>query len=150
MRHEDGTLISDCDMVQSKYTADFADPAYTDFAADPTYLWWRLKVPICPTVNSEQMANGWLNSYYADGTSKYAAGNLYFYIGAYGERIDDLENPTVDFFTKFNNKGRAAGTNNLTGITEAEGLAFFSGAFTAMDGYKYLSAAAGNLQAGCQ
>jgi|GEM_PF-5741783 len=130
--HEDGTLISDCDMVQSKYTADFADPAYTDFAADPTYLWWRLKVPICPTVNSEQMANGWLNSYYADGTSKYAAGNLYFYIGAYGERIDDLENPTVDFFTKFNNKGRAAGTNNLTGITEAEGLAFFSGAFTAM------------------
>lgn len=137
--------IQDYEMAQVNYTFTAAGNTHAGANESNTdYLWFRLRTPACPDLYGEAVRSGGSfrrhveHGVFADGSSTYSMGHIGFDVGGYGEKKDIITDPSFDLKVQFHSELGASywtalsGNNNLSGITEAEGLAFLTGAFTAM------------------
>ena len=118
--------------VQVKYTVDYGtddDGTTYDQYVNENVLWFRLIPPRDPYLIGYGQNLGDISPL-DDGVR--SVGSVRFYVGtSYGE-YRDIPYPVINFSTRFWEDGPYyTAQNTFHGITEAEGLAFLTGAFTA-------------------
>ena len=143
------SLVARYSKVQVKFNGNpntVSDPIKNEYNSD--FLWFRLTLPQDPMVSSRKDNSTWTKLWpgydrkiaYGDGKTEYEGGSINFEVGNRGARSDVVENPRIDLNIKFSltktptsQTGKVFvdtfNTNHFHGITEEEGLAFFTGSF---------------------